>query len=61
MYIHVLLFYNICLLTDSGIKIFVDVNEAENILHFYKYSVSFQPCYAFGFSSFSLILCLEYA
>ena len=33
MYIHVLLFYNICLLTYSHIKIFVDVNEAENVSH----------------------------
>ena len=33
MYIHVFLFYNICLLTYSRIKVFVDVNEAENILH----------------------------
>ena len=39
IYIHVLPFYNICLLTYLHIKMFVRVDETENILHtFYKHS-----------------------
>ena len=42
MYVHILLFYNICLSTHFHIKIFVCVNEVENTCTlFYKHSVFF--------------------
>ena len=58
MYVQVLPFYNICLLTYYGIKIFVPVHKAENVLHAFLKAQCFldQPQYAFGFRNFSLII-----
>ena len=39
MYIHLLPFYNICLLTSFHIKIFVCANKAENIFHSFLYTL----------------------
>ena len=48
------------LLTYFNIKIFVRVHEAENVLYTFLYAQCFlgQLQYAYGFSNFSLILCL---
>ena len=51
MYVQVLSFYNICLLTYFHIKIFVGVHKAENVLHaFYRHSMFLgQHQNAYGF------------
>ena len=51
MYVQVLPFYNICLLTYFHVKIFVGVHKAENVLHsFYEHSIFLgQHQYAYGF------------
>ena len=58
MYVDVLPFENINLLTYFQIKIIARVDEAGNVLDvFYKDSAQ----YAYGFSYFSLKLYLQYA
>ena len=61
MYIHILPFYNICSLMYFHIKIFVCWWSRKCLTH-YSISTVFlvQSRYAYSFSNFSLILCLQY-
>ena len=49
MYVQMLPFYSICLLTYSHIKIFVAAHKAENVLHAFLNIFLAQHQYACGF------------